>query len=105
MELNYLLAVGARGGAKVRAIPRLQAMTRSCIAVFALAGGYGTAAETVTGPPLAAAPADDGQWVMPAKNFASTRYSELNEINTDTVAKLGVAFVFSTGVNKGQEAA
>ena len=32
--------------------------------------------------PVAAAPPDDGQWTMPAKNFASTRYSELNEINT-----------------------
>ena len=41
---------------------------------------------------------------MPAKNFASTRYSELAEINTENVAKLQVAFTFSMGVNKGQEA-
>jgi PQQ-dependent dehydrogenase (methanol/ethanol family) len=56
-------------------------------------------------PPVAAAPADDGQWTMPAKNYASTRYSELDEINADNVKNLGVAFTFSTGVNKGQEAA
>src|SRR4051794_29522835 len=56
-------------------------------------------------PPAAAAPADDGQWVMPAKNYASTRYSELGEINQDNVGKLQVAFTFSTGVNKGHEAA
>jgi PQQ-dependent dehydrogenase (methanol/ethanol family) len=56
-------------------------------------------------PPPAAAPADDGQWSMPAKNYAATRYSGLNEINADTVKHLGVAFTFSTGVVKGQEAA
>jgi lanthanide-dependent methanol dehydrogenase len=54
--------------------------------------------------PVAAAPPDDGQWTMPAKNFASTRYSELAEINTENVAKLQVAFTFSMGVDKGQEA-
>ncbi|TPI36882.1 PQQ-dependent dehydrogenase, methanol/ethanol family [Mesorhizobium sp. B3-1-9] len=56
-------------------------------------------------PPPAAAPPDDGQWTMPAKNYASTRYSELAEINEGNVKNLQVAFTFSTGVNKGQEAA
>src|SRR5271166_1690414 len=56
-------------------------------------------------PPAAAAPADDGQWPMPAKNYAATRFSDLSEINGDTVKRLGVAFTFSTGVVKGQEAA
>ena len=56
-------------------------------------------------PPAPAAPADDGQWLMPAKNFASTRYSELEEINASNVKQLQVAFTFSTGVNRGQEAA
>ncbi|MER8508017.1 methanol/ethanol family PQQ-dependent dehydrogenase [Mesorhizobium sp. M0894] len=42
---------------------------------------------------------------MPAKNYASTRYSELAEITEDNVKHLQVAFTFSTGVNKGQEAA
>src|SRR5271163_532197 len=56
-------------------------------------------------PPAAAAPADDGQWAMPAKNYAATRYSGLAEINNDTVKHLSVAFTFSTGVFKGQEAA
>ena len=45
------------------------------------------------------------QWTMPAKNYASTRYSELTEINVENVKNLQVAFTFSTGVNKGQEAA
>src|SRR5436190_15475999 len=56
-------------------------------------------------PPAAAAPSDDGQWAMPAKNYASTRFSELTEINTDNVKSLQVSFTFSTGVNKGHEAA
>ena len=42
---------------------------------------------------------------MPTKNFAGTRYSELSEINADTVKNLQVAFTFSLGVNRGQEAA
>src|SRR4051794_3757786 len=61
--------------------------------------------QAVPQPPAAAAPAEDGQWRMPAKNFASTRYSELDEINVANVKSLQVAFTFSTGVNKGHEAA
>ena len=29
---------------------------------------------------------EDGQWTMPAKNYASTRFSGLEEINTANVA-------------------
>lgn len=53
----------------------------------------------------AATPPEDGQWLMPAKNYASTRYSGLDEIKTDNVKNLKVAWTFSTGVNRGQEAA
>lgn len=48
---------------------------------------------------------EDGQWPMSAKNFANTRFSGLNEINTSNVANLKVAWTFSTGVDRGQEAA
>ncbi|HEY3661111.1 MAG TPA: methanol/ethanol family PQQ-dependent dehydrogenase [Candidatus Udaeobacter sp.] len=50
-------------------------------------------------------PAEDGQWTMPAKNFENTRYSGLDQIKVDNVKNLRVAWTFSTGVNKGQEAA
>jgi glucose dehydrogenase len=40
----------------------------------------------------ATAPAEDGQWTMPAKNHASTRYSGLSEINTDNAKNLKVGF-------------
>src|SRR4029078_137389 len=36
-------------------------------------------------PDLVKAQADDGQWVMPAKNYASTRFSGLDEINSGNV--------------------
>src|ERR1043165_4216122 len=50
-------------------------------------------------------PPEDGQWTMAGKNFANTRYSGLDQIKTDNVAKLQVAWTFSTGINKGHEAA
>ena len=49
--------------------------------------------------------ADDGQWVMAPKNYASTRYSTLAEITTDNVKNLKTAFTFSTGTTHGNEAA
>lgn len=55
--------------------------------------------------PSFATGSEDGQWSIPQKNYASTRYSELSEINSKTVKNLQVAFTFSTGVNKGQESA
>jgi lanthanide-dependent methanol dehydrogenase len=42
---------------------------------------------------------------MPAKNFASTRFSGLDEINAQNVGRLGVAWTFSTGMVAGHEAA
>jgi PQQ-dependent dehydrogenase (methanol/ethanol family) len=54
----------------------------------------------------AAAPLDDGgQWVMAARDYASTRYSALDQVNPANVKNLKVAFTFSMGVNQGQEAA
>ena len=48
---------------------------------------------------------DDGNWTMAAKNYASTRFSELTEIDTGNVGKLELAWSFSTGVLRGHEAA
>ena len=42
---------------------------------------------------------------MPARDFASTRYSGLDQINTGNVKNLAVAYTFSTGTLKGQESA
>jgi lanthanide-dependent methanol dehydrogenase len=51
------------------------------------------------------APTDDGQWTMPSKNYASTRFSSLTEITPSNVRNLKPDFSFSLAVNKGQEAA
>ncbi len=48
---------------------------------------------------------EDGEWVMPARNFASTRYSGLDQITSSNVGQLRLAWSFSTGVNRGHEAA
>jgi PQQ-dependent dehydrogenase (methanol/ethanol family) len=50
-------------------------------------------------------PADDGQWTMPAKDYASTRFSSLDQINATNAANLKVAWTFSTGNTRGHEAA
>jgi lanthanide-dependent methanol dehydrogenase len=42
---------------------------------------------------------------MPAKNYASTRYSGLEDINAGNVANLKLAWSFSTGVVRGHESA
>lgn len=48
---------------------------------------------------------DHTQWVMPAKNYASTRFSGLDQINTSNVQNLEIAWTFSTGLTTGHEAA
>ena len=55
-------------------------------------------------PPAAASPADDGNWVMPGKDYASTRFSALTQVTPANVRNLGVAFTFSTATTHGYEA-
>ncbi len=69
-----------------------------------------TAAPPAPSGPRATIPAEasapeDGQWTRPARDYASTRYSALDQINAGNVAELRVAATFSTGVLRGQEAA
>jgi alcohol dehydrogenase (cytochrome c) len=60
-------------------------------------------AQAQTAPPDAIQ--EDGQWPMPAKDYANTRYSGLTDITTENVKQLKPAWTFSTGVNHGPEAA
>lgn len=53
----------------------------------------------------AAAPPDDGNWTMPSKDYAATRFSGLDQLTPANVAKLQVNFTFSTGTTEGFEAA
>ncbi|HYE95058.1 MAG TPA: methanol/ethanol family PQQ-dependent dehydrogenase [Rubricoccaceae bacterium] len=80
------------------------------LTLSACGGDAGPDERTATAPssPTGASaviPAEDGQWTMPARDYASTRYSGLTEINASNVSSLSVAWTFSTGVNRGQEAA
>ena len=56
------------------------------------------------GAPATAAINDDGNWVMPGKDYSATRFSALNQITPANVKGLGLAFTFSTGTTKGFEA-
>jgi len=68
--------------------------------------GHALAAPTPNaGRTHANVPRDDGQWTMPSKNYAGTRYSAMNEITPANVRNLKPVVTFSLGVNKGQEAA
>src|ERR1041385_6645590 len=46
---------------------------------------------------------DDGQWTMPARDYAATRYSGLNQITPANAAHLKPVWTFSTGVLGGHE--
>ena len=50
-------------------------------------------------------PPDSGDWTRAAKDYANSRYSALTEITTGNAKDLRLAFSFSTGVEKGHEAA
>ncbi len=45
------------------------------------------------------APEDDGQWTMPSKNYASTRFSSLTELTPANVKQLQPLFSFSLAGN------
>ncbi len=65
------------------------------------ASGAGSIEGKLTVP----AASEDGQWLMAAKDYANTRYSALDQINTGNVANLREAWSFSTGATNGHEAA
>jgi PQQ-dependent dehydrogenase (methanol/ethanol family) len=48
---------------------------------------------------------EDGQWLMPSKNFSGTRFSGLDQIKAENAKNLRVAWTFSMGEPRGQEAA
>jgi PQQ-dependent dehydrogenase (methanol/ethanol family) len=102
----------------VRAFPPLRAARYLLLATALLApitasckkespGRKPDYAATRSGSPPASAAigAEDGQWLTPGKDYASTRFSGLDQINAGNVSRLQVAFTFSTGTTRGNEAA
>lgn len=74
--------------------------------------GLALAATVVLGPAVAAAnqqlvglQKDDKQWAIPRKDYASTGFSSLKQINAQNVKNLKAAWTFSTGVLRGHEGA
>src|SRR5947208_12176352 len=72
---------------------------------FGSATVYGAApsGDHAVAPP-AAWPADDGNWVMPGKDYAATRFSGLKQVTPANVSKLALSFTFSTATTHGYEA-
>jgi len=83
---------------------RLTLVACAALAVASLSGP--ALAQRPTIPSAASAPAD-GQWTMPARDYASTRYSELSQITTRNVSQLRQVFTFDLAmpIDRGQEAA
>src|SRR3954468_2248587 len=76
---------------------RFRAIASAGIAIFiVMAATFVQAAEPA---------ADDGQWTMATKDYANMRFSGLDQINAQNAKGLKLAWTFSTGVFRGQEAA
>ncbi|WP_457795967.1 PQQ-dependent dehydrogenase, methanol/ethanol family [Methylocystis sp. S23] len=71
----------------------------------AIAATEAVAQQNPAHQPLAALYADARNWPMAPRDYANTRYSALDQIRTDNVGQLKLAWSFSVGANRGQEAA
>src|SRR6185437_12763 len=64
------------------------------------------AATNLSGATINFAPNDPGsEWHSPARDYANSRYSPLQQINVSNVGRLRVAWTFSDGTLHGHEAA
>src|SRR5881397_790983 len=74
---------------------------------IALLVGLGPTAAAQGSPYVAkrvrSAAKEDGQWTMPGKDFASTRFSGLSQITAGNAKRLRPVWSFSTGVLGGHE--
>jgi lanthanide-dependent methanol dehydrogenase len=83
----------------------IRAATAGLLLLVCAYGSAPQAQQTNAGQDPLQLQSDDNQWIMPAKNYASTRYSGLDQINIDNVKQLQPAWTFSTGVLRGHKAA
>ena len=75
------------------------------VQIFFLALSVALASGPAWADDLVSLSKDPKQWIMPARGYASTRFSPLDQINASNVGKLQVAWMFSVGTQHGQEAA
>ena len=78
----------------MRSRPAARAAARAVLAIAGL---------SLAALPARAQTAEDGQWTMPGKDYASTRYSGLTSITPANASKLRPVWTFSTGVLRGHE--
>ena len=95
-----------------------RAVATVILALLAACGREGTTARSettaresrpagarATARPMLPPGADTTEWTIPARDYASTRFSELSQIDSGNVRRLRPAWTFSTGVLRGHEAA
>jgi len=78
---------------------RMKTTTAAVVAALT----FGTSAGAFANAELIEMQTNPKEWVMPNGNYSSTRYSTLDQIDTDNVKDLQVAWTFSTGVLRGHE--
>jgi PQQ-dependent dehydrogenase (methanol/ethanol family) len=73
------------------------------IAMLGCLGAMAVNGDAVRAAGVQAPSAEDGQWTMPSKDYAATRYSGLAEITAQNARSLHPVWTFSTGVLGGHE--
>ena len=71
-------------------------MRKELLATFLGAVAALTASGALASDELMKMSQNPKDWVMPAGDYANTRYSKLNQINASNVGKLQPAWTFST---------
>ncbi|HEX6012052.1 MAG TPA: PQQ-binding-like beta-propeller repeat protein, partial [Geminicoccaceae bacterium] len=84
---------------------RVVACAVACGLLAATPAGPAAGQQAKARPAPAATGPEDGNWPIPAKDFANTRFSGLDQINKGNVKDLRVAWTFSPGVLRGQKSA
>jgi PQQ-dependent dehydrogenase (methanol/ethanol family) len=83
------------------------AVADTSTAASAASNAAAAAPTTVTGPDnatLANAGNDATEWLSYGRDYAETRFSPLNQIDSNNVTELGVAWTYDTGEVRGHEA-
>ena len=102
--------MGIHGAVTSMAAAGTLLLAAACGDARAASPGRAASAAADSAPPVVATlPAGatngqgEGEWAMPGRDYAVSRYSTLSEINTSNVKSLKVATTFSTGVLHGHE--
>jgi lanthanide-dependent methanol dehydrogenase len=91
---------------RLRAVVAAGAMMAAAIPGCSGDQGAARTAASVRGARIGTPSAGEpGEWTMPAKDYAGSRYSTLDDITAENAGRMSVAWTFSTGVLKGHEGA